>query len=397
MPVDKFGRMSDTKTRDTGVSLTYINNNYIRSDGTTPVSGSIDLRGNTLYNVSDPINPQDVATKEYADKVGGGETAIIKTRYGSYGALGNIDMRGYTLTNVLDPADMQDVATKQYVDTANRAFIYGEGKYLAAGEVSMGGKRLENVGTPLENFQATNKFYGDTLVETATAGDKALRKLQDGIFASTGEIDMSGNSITGLPNPIDRDAAANKNYVDNGGAITKLPNGTFTAVSDIYFNGFSLKNIPDPIDGKDAVNKAYVDGKAIQPPAPIKPIITVWAEEKGPLGNGHYEFSFGNGSSGAEHAYGGYCMSASGRIIRGSLTVTESRNILSEEVKVNIVVNGKEQVNQSIVKKSGDICGCTIFRDPIELKQCDVVNFISRTANNKVTNAYVAILIELDL
>ena len=24
MPVDKFGRMSDTKTKDTGVSLTYI-------------------------------------------------------------------------------------------------------------------------------------------------------------------------------------------------------------------------------------------------------------------------------------------------------------------------------------------------------------------------------------
>ena len=94
-----------------------------------------------------------------------------------------------------------------------------------------------------------------------------------------------------------------------------------------------------------------MDGKTIQPPAPIKPIITVWAEEKGPLGDGHYEFSFGNGSSGHDHAYGGYCMSASGRIIRGSLTVTESRNILSEEVKVNIVVNGKEQVNQSIVKK----------------------------------------------
>ena len=67
MRVDKFGRMSDAKTRDTGVSLTYINNNYIRSDGGTPVSGSIDMRGNTLYNVSDPVNPQDVATKVYAD------------------------------------------------------------------------------------------------------------------------------------------------------------------------------------------------------------------------------------------------------------------------------------------------------------------------------------------
>ena len=67
MPVDKFGRMSDAKTKDTGVSLTYINNNYIRSDGGTPVTGSINMNGNTLYNVPEPINPQDVATKEYAD------------------------------------------------------------------------------------------------------------------------------------------------------------------------------------------------------------------------------------------------------------------------------------------------------------------------------------------
>ena len=82
------------------------------------------MRGNTIYNVSNPVNPQDVATKEYADnKVGGGETAIIKTRYGTYGAVGNIDMRGYTVTNVLGPADAQDVATKQYVDEANRAFF----------------------------------------------------------------------------------------------------------------------------------------------------------------------------------------------------------------------------------------------------------------------------------
>ena len=227
MPVDKFGKMSDAKTSDTGVSLTYINNNYIRSDGGTPVSCSINMNGNNLYNVSDPVNPQDVATKEYAD-------------------------------------------------TTNKAFVLFEGKYLAVGDLSMGGRRLNNVGMPIENHQASNKFHVDTVVETATAGDKALRKIQDGILASTGDIDMNGNSIIGLPNPIVRDAAANKNYVDNGGAITKLPNGAFTAVSDIDFDGFSLKNIPDPIDGKDAVNKAYVDDKTIQPAALIKPIITVY-------------------------------------------------------------------------------------------------------------------------
>ena len=68
MPVDRFGRMSDAVTRDTGVSLKYINNNYIRSNGSTPVSGSIDMKVNTL-NVSNPVNPQVVATKEYADKM----------------------------------------------------------------------------------------------------------------------------------------------------------------------------------------------------------------------------------------------------------------------------------------------------------------------------------------
>ena len=36
MPLDKFGRMSDAKTKDTGVSLNYINDNYIRRKATLP-------------------------------------------------------------------------------------------------------------------------------------------------------------------------------------------------------------------------------------------------------------------------------------------------------------------------------------------------------------------------
>ena len=82
MPVDKFGRMSDTKTKDTGVSLTYINNNYIRSDGGTPETGSINMNGNTLYNVSNPVNRQDPATKTYVDKaiknLAGGDALVSK-------------------------------------------------------------------------------------------------------------------------------------------------------------------------------------------------------------------------------------------------------------------------------------------------------------------------------
>ena len=69
MPVDKFGRMSDTKTKDTGVSLTYINNNYVRSDGGTPISGSLDMRFNKLVNLHKPTEQYDAATKDYVDYV----------------------------------------------------------------------------------------------------------------------------------------------------------------------------------------------------------------------------------------------------------------------------------------------------------------------------------------
>ena len=69
MPVDKFGRMSDTKTKDTGVSLTYINNNYVRSDGGTALTGSLDMRFNKLVNLHKPTEQYDAATKDYVDYI----------------------------------------------------------------------------------------------------------------------------------------------------------------------------------------------------------------------------------------------------------------------------------------------------------------------------------------
>ena len=74
------------------------------------------------------------------------------------------------------------MATKEYADTTNKAFVLFEGKYLAVGDLSMGGRRLNNIGMPIENHQASNKFYVDTVVETATTGDKALEKYKIEFF-----------------------------------------------------------------------------------------------------------------------------------------------------------------------------------------------------------------------
>ena len=66
MPVDKFGNMDDVKTSDDGASLAYINFSF-RKNGTTTATGSINIVGNTLFNVSNAVNPQDVVTKDYVD------------------------------------------------------------------------------------------------------------------------------------------------------------------------------------------------------------------------------------------------------------------------------------------------------------------------------------------
>ena len=49
------------------------------------------MNGNTLYNVMDQVNPQDVATKEYADNDRGGGW-FKKKQDGTYAIKEDLDM-----------------------------------------------------------------------------------------------------------------------------------------------------------------------------------------------------------------------------------------------------------------------------------------------------------------
>ena len=157
MLVDKFGRMSDTKTRDTGVSLNYINNNYVRSDGGTPITGSINMNGNTLYNVSDPVNLQDVATKEYTDNVRGA-IWLKRKQDGTYAIKKDLDMNHKRLKNIPPPVEDADAVNKIYADTLSdetrryvnsvTPFINQQYDYAATNNINMRSFTLQNVGEP---------------------------------------------------------------------------------------------------------------------------------------------------------------------------------------------------------------------------------------------------------
>ena len=297
MPVDKFGRMSDLKTKDTGVSLTYINNNYVRSDGETPLTGSLNMRGNTLYNVADPVNPQDVVTKVYVDNTKG--SGVIGRKIGDAVSIKeNLNFLGkQKIKNLPDPVNDHDAVTKEYVDSKgnflelDNPFKFKDNIYEAKDNINLKGFKISEVSLPSEDGDVATKKYVDDL-QTQNVDEKGNIKFSR-------NINLDRNRIFSMKEPTKPSEGANKKYVDD--TITKrlqeekdnfLPqdpatkeyvdeaikglaggdilvskegvfikaNGHYRATASLDIDNHKMENLPDPVDEKDAVNKKYIDG-----------------------------------------------------------------------------------------------------------------------------------------
>ena len=240
MPVDKFGRMSDTKTTDSGVSLTYINNNYVRSDGGTPLTGSLDMKGNIIYNVAEPVNPQDVVTKVYVDNTKG--SGVIGRRIGdSVSIKENMDFMGkQKIKNLPGPVNDHDAATKEYVDTKTEL-----------GNIDMEGKfTVLNVKTPINDNHITDKKYVD---------DNAAFVFRNNEYYAKGNINLRNAKLGGLREPTQDGEATTKKYVDDlqNQYIDKRGNLKFGR--NINLDNKRIFALKDPKKDYEATNKKYVD------------------------------------------------------------------------------------------------------------------------------------------
>ena len=256
MPVDKFGRMSDTKTKDTGVSLTYINNNYVRSDGGTPLSGSLDMRGNTIYNVSDPVNPQDVVTKVYVDNTKG--SGVIGRKIGGAVSIKeNLDFMGkQKIKNLADPVDEKDAVTKEYVDTTTVPFLkLDQTKYNTKGDIDMRGLyTVYNVKKPNNDSHIVDKKYVDEMDNL-----KSAFTLINGGYEARGSLYMRKNKLGGLREPTMDGEAATKKYVDDLQTQYIDKRGNVKFDRDINVGNNRIFALKYPKKDYEATNKKYVD------------------------------------------------------------------------------------------------------------------------------------------
>ena len=257
MPVDKFGRMSDTKTKDIGVSLTYINNNYVRSDGETPLTGSLDMRGNTIYNVADPVNPQDVVTKVYVDNTKG--SGVIGKKIGdSVSIKENLDFLGkQKIKNLPDPVNEKDAVTKEYVDTTTVPFLkLDQTKYNTKGDIDMGDQfTVYNVKNPIDDNHITDKKYVDEMDNL-----KSAFSLKSGGYEAKGAIFMKKHKLGGLREPLQDGEASTKKYVDD--LVTNHfvdENDNIAFGRDVDMEGNKIFSLPEPEQDNDPATKKYVD------------------------------------------------------------------------------------------------------------------------------------------
>ena len=257
MPVDKFGRMSDLKTKDTGVSLTYINNNYVRSDGETPLTGSLDMRGNTLYNVADPVNPQDVVTKVYVDNTKG--SGVIGRKVGDAVSIKeNLDFLGkQRIKNLPDPVNDHDAVTKEYVDTTTTPFLkLDQTKYNTKGDIDMGDQfTVLNVKTPIDDNHITNKKYVDEMDNLNSAF-----VFKNNSYYAKGGLIMRKNKLGGLREPSQDGEAATKKYVDDKVKNIFLDENDNIAFSlNVDMEGNQILGLPEPATDQEPATKKYVD------------------------------------------------------------------------------------------------------------------------------------------
>ena len=216
---------------------------------------------------------------------------------------------------------------------------------------------------------------------------------RDGSNDIEGELSMNNHKLVNLSEPTEVQDAATRGYVKNFTRNNFLKiDGTNNMEGDLNVNNHKIINLSDPVDDGDVITKSYL--KSITNNFLRRPLITIWAQENGPLNSGEFEWSFGSGDI-YTLAKCGYCMPARGRIIRGSLSSVNEENPSGKAV-VHIVINGVVMMTNHITKPPGVFSYTETFRPPTTVDQNDRINFQTLFSTD-ATNSIVSLLIELNL
>ena len=95
-----------------------LNRLFVQLDGTEAMTGNLDMGDHSIQKVGEPVNSDDVATKNYVDaEIGYISTPFLKLD-GTRAMTGVLNMNDHKISNLKMPEFNTDAANKQYIDEA---------------------------------------------------------------------------------------------------------------------------------------------------------------------------------------------------------------------------------------------------------------------------------------
>ena len=190
--------------------------------------------------VHDPTSNNQAANKSYADTklslTGGTMTGDLILPHHNYPIPGNTNKAISYETQI-------------------EIFLSRQESFPMQADINMNNKFIQNIATPTSSHQVTNKGCCDY---------NFLNRQKGGVLM--GPLSMNRNDLIGIPDtPKFGNSAANKNYVD--GEITKIDTTQFvkkvgdTMTGALNMNGNQIIRLKEPVSSSDASTKGYTDRK----------------------------------------------------------------------------------------------------------------------------------------
>ena len=254
-------------------------------DGTTHMTGDLDLRGNkiilpgeidmdqklitnldtnenqdlsavNMITLKNKVEPK--ADKDYVDFEITKQNALINNTFVK--KTGDQMSGDLILPHDSYPVDGNTNKAISY-ETQREIFLSRRESFPMQADINMNNNFIQNVATPTTSHQVTNKGYCDY---------NFLNRQKGGVLM--GPLSMNRNDLTGIPDtPKFGFSAVNKNYVD--GEIAKIPqsggnvdtssfvklDGSRAMTGNLNMYNYKIENLNTPTNFTDAVNKQYID------------------------------------------------------------------------------------------------------------------------------------------
>ena len=194
---------------DEPATKNYTDSNFFYKNGSSPMTGNINMNNNKIEGLKKPTGNSDAATKKYVDdnKVDG---SVFLKLDGTRSMTGNLNMNNNRIYNIPNPNGGNQPTPLAYTDLA---YLHVDGSNKMTNDLNMDNKKIIKLLTPTDDADAATKKYVDDSISSPPNLSSYSKK--DGSEPMTGNLNVDGHKIIKLEDPAFAYDAVNKKYMDD--------------------------------------------------------------------------------------------------------------------------------------------------------------------------------------